>query len=781
MNLSHVYNKEEHDQTIIDCFLQMWRYSADLMFIMAVEEGDEFSLYDNNPASKAVMGLEKGSEIHRLNLRVQFGDEMAEQVYATYREVIINRTPVSIEQAGMRGDGSRIYFDTLFVPIFDLTGKAVFVCGVSRDITKIKDAETVALQANEKLLEYSVALESINQDLDRKVQERTKELEDAKRTVEEALEAKSSFVARMSHEIRTPINAVIGLSHLSLKTPLNMEQQDYINKILTSGEVLLSLVNDVLDFSKIEAGKMSIEVVPFSPRLIVEHAINMSSLKAKEKKLTLTVDISPTLPTMLLGDPLRIQQILVNLVSNAVKFTERGGICVRLYADIDSRHFSLRCDVIDTGIGIAKAFSDQLFQSFQQADDSITREFGGTGLGLAISRQLCELMGGKIWVNSAVGQGSTFSFTVPLSVPANRLAHDEHGIAEGHTAPNLSQYHILLVEDNIINQKVILGYLGDTGIQVDVAENGEEAISKVNNKDYNLVFMDIQMPVMDGLTATRKIRQLSHSKYHHLPIIAMTAHVSQEAKKQSASAGMNAHLDKPIKKADLYKILQKHLNVKEPHGASQEARLELGNEADSHLDLLSNLSAIDTLDVYEAVKNLGGKKDLYIDLVTAFYKKYQDVCLEKRSGDEFFSTLHSLKSNSAYIGAFTLSSYCLALENELHNEVAYSKIFPLLVGAFRELLDQLGIVLIPYASFIAANVKYVDFSDVELLKKLEEIIPFLKNSDFLVESHFDVLRQMVRGTKYAFDIEHVIYDVQNIEFEMAYIKAAQLILELQGD
>ncbi|MCW4629869.1 PAS domain S-box protein [Marinomonas rhodophyticola] len=212
MNLSHVYNKEEHDQTIIDCFLQMWRYSADLMFIMAVEEGDEFSLYDNNPASKAVMGLEKGAEIHRLNLRVQFGDEMAEQVYATYREVIINRTPVSIEQAGMRGDGSRIYFDTLFVPIFDSNGKAVFVCGVSRDITKIKDAETVALQANEKLLEYSVALESINQDLDRKVQERTKELEDAKRAVEEALEAKSSFVARMSHEIRTPINAVIGIS-----------------------------------------------------------------------------------------------------------------------------------------------------------------------------------------------------------------------------------------------------------------------------------------------------------------------------------------------------------------------------------------------------------------------------------------------------------------------------------------------------------------------------------------------------------------------------------------
>ncbi|WP_111636595.1 ATP-binding protein [Marinomonas shanghaiensis] len=780
MILSHVYNKEEHDQTIIDCFLQMWRYSADLMFIMAVEDGDEFSLYDNNPASKAVMGLENGSEIHRLNLRVQFGDEMAEQVFATYRQVILNRTPVSIEQAGIRGDGSRIYFDTLFVPIFDLTGKAVFVCGVSRDITKIKDAELMALQANEKLLEYSVALETINQDLDRKVQERTKELESAKRIVEEALEAKSSFVARMSHEIRTPINAVIGLSHLSLKTPLNGEQQDYINKILTSGEVLLSLVNDVLDFSKIEAGKMSIEVVPFSPRSIVDYATNMVAIKAKEKKLTLTIDISSSLPPILLGDPLRIQQVLVNLMSNAVKFTERGGICVRVYAETNrDQDLLLRCDVIDTGIGIAKTFSEQLFQSFQQADDSITREFGGTGLGLAISRQLCELMGGRIWFNSEVGQGSTFSFSLPLTTPTPKKSPDQIEMHANTTAPDLSQYHILLVEDNIINQKVILGYLDETGIRVDVAGNGEEAISKMNRQDYSLIFMDIQMPVMDGLTATRKIRQ--NSKYHSIPIIAMTAHVSQEAKKQSASAGMNAHLDKPIKKIDLYKILQKHLNVREPHSTSQTDRLESGHEASSHLQLLSNLSSIDTLEVYEAVKSLGGKTNLYIDLVMAFYEKYQGVYLEEISGDKFFSILHSLKSNSAYIGAFTLSSYCLALENELNTDVAYSKKLPLLIDAFRELISQLNTVLVPHISKIEAGINDMVFSDAELREALEQITPLLMSSDFLVESHFDALRKMVRETKYAFEIEHIIDDVHNIEFETAYVKATQLILELQGD
>lgn len=283
MALSGVFNKREHDEIIIDCFSQMWRYSADLMFIMAVEEDGEFSLYDNNPASRDVLGLKKDDEIHRLNLRAHFGDEMMEQIYETYKQAIKSKKPISIEQEGANFDGSPLYFDTLFVPIFDECGEPIYVCGASRDITKIKDAEKIALKANEKLIEYTLALETINQDLDRKVRERTKELENAKRVVEESLEAKSSFVARMSHEIRTPINAVIGLSHLNLKTSLSNKQKDYSNKILESGEILLNLVNGVLDFSKIEAGQMNIEIVPFSPRLLVQHAINMNLIKAQEK------------------------------------------------------------------------------------------------------------------------------------------------------------------------------------------------------------------------------------------------------------------------------------------------------------------------------------------------------------------------------------------------------------------------------------------------------------------------------------------------------------------
>jgi CheY-like chemotaxis protein/HPt (histidine-containing phosphotransfer) domain-containing protein len=596
---------------------------------------------------------------------------------------------------------------------------------------------------------------------------------------------------------------VIGLSHLSLKTSLNNEQKDYINTILSSGETLLSLVNDVLDFSKIEAGKMGIEAVPFSPRSIVQHAINMNAIKAEEKKLTVTVDISPSLPPMLLGDPLRIQQILINLVTNAVKFTERGGICVRIYTDEkNDKGVLLRCDVIDTGIGISKVYIDQLFQSFQQADDSITRQFGGTGLGLTISRQLCELMGGDIWVHSELGQGSTFSFTLPLNIASNLSIHDEEMSSneivsppvvndkveevlndnlfyEDGAVPDLSQYHVLLAEDNLINQKVILGYLGDTSINVDVADNGKEAIYKLNNKKYDLVLMDIQMPVMDGLAATRNIRQ--SPIYGSIPIIAMTAHVSDEAKKQSAQAGMNAHLDKPIKKLELYKTLQKHLNVKKTHNSLQNHDFFVPGHYSSYDEVLFKLSSIDTLSVDDAIQGLNGKTSLYLDIVTAFYNKYKAFSLHVFLGDDLETALHSLKSNSAYIGAFELSSYCAELENNIKKEVPGLHLLNDLELMVNDLVFSLKAVFMPYPSLVECSEGTKVFSKEDLIIKLKNIVPLLKKSDFFVENHFSLLRKTVRGTRYTLDVEDLIFDIKNIEFEIASAKASQLILELQGD
>ncbi|MCV2401325.1 ATP-binding protein [Marinomonas sp. C2222] len=768
MDLIAEFNQQEHDQVVIDCFFELWHYSADFMFIMAVEENGEFSLFDNNPASKQVMGLPLDTQIHRMNIRETWGDTIVEGLYDTYRKAINARKPISIIQNATKLD-KEICVDTLLVPIFNAENEAIYVCGVSRDITKIKDAESIAIEANEKLREYSEALQSINTDLDRNVKERTKELETAKHLVEESLKAKSSFVARMSHEIRTPINGILGLSHLALKTPLNDEQQDYINKILASGEVLLSLINNVLDFSKIEAGEMRVEQVPFSLKNTVDHAIAMNSLHIEEKMLMVTVDISPTLPELILGDPLRTQQILLNLVTNAVKFTHHGGISIRLYPEKNhSQQYALRCDVTDTGIGLPKEFSENLFKPFQQADDSVTRKYGGTGLGLTISHQLCELMGGKIWVNSELGQGSTFSFIIPVE-PIDDTPLKTNETTESITkAPNLFDFKVLIVEDNIINKKVIQGYLEETKLQLSVAENGEEAIKKIYSEEYDLVLMDIQMPVMDGLTATRIIRQ--SPSYKDLPIIAMTAHVSKEAREQSLNAGMNDHLDKPINKSELYKTLQQHLNTKKLNRGSNPDTDNKGHDEASYEKILSKLKTIDTLDIEKAISNLNGKQDLYIELVSAFYIKYQ--CFSVNENSDIVSMIRLLEANSMHVGDFRLAALCTTFiqsNDESANELA------VIEGEIRSLVNKIEQSLIQ-----TLPEKDNEFCSHLLAKKLESITPLLKNSDFFVENYFSLLRKMAKGTEYALDVEHLIYNVKNVEFEVAEELSSHLITELQG-
>ncbi|MCZ2720778.1 ATP-binding protein [Marinomonas sp. 15G1-11] len=564
MRLHQVFDQAEHDGMVIECFLQMWKHSADLMFIMAVEDKGEFTLFDNNPASKKVMGLDADLNVHRLDIRAIFGDEVTEQVYETYREVILAKKPISIEQNGIRGDGSSIYFDTLFVPIFSEQGEPLFVCGVSRDITKIKEAEQVAIKANEKLKEYSYALEEINQNLDKKVQERTIELENSKKIAEEALQAKSSFVARMSHEIRTPINAVIGLSDLALKTELDSNQKDFIGKILESGETLLELVNDVLDFSKMEAGKLLVERIPFSIEKIARRVCNMNSIKAEEKQLTFLCHIDEKVPKVLIGDPLRIQQIIVNLTSNAIKFTDHGEVCLRITSEeYEEQGILLQCEVSDTGIGISKEQIDRLFQSFSQADTSITRKFGGTGLGLSISQQLCELMGGQIHVSSEQGVGTKFTMSLPL-FSGSTASHSTHkdpldGLDKVESVPDLSGCRILLVDDHPINRHVAIGYLDETKASIDTAISGLQALKKLQEEEFDVVLLDIQMPEMDGFTVAKKIR--NDLKLLTLPIIAMTAHVDESSIQDSYNSGMNDHIGKPVNKYVLYETLQKYLRV----------------------------------------------------------------------------------------------------------------------------------------------------------------------------------------------------------------------------